>query len=84
MLNISKFLSSNTGKYIISILLGIGLASLFRSVCKDKNCILFYIPPLTEINNQVYQFNDKCYSYESKAVTCNNSKKVTMNNDNNL
>ena len=35
---LSKFVSSDTGKYVMSILLGLGLSTLFRSVCKGKQC----------------------------------------------
>ena len=34
-----KFLHTQTGKIVMSILLGFGLASLFRTVCKNNNCL---------------------------------------------
>ena len=33
-------LKNETGRLIISILLGLGLAAIFRRVCKDKKCII--------------------------------------------
>ncbi len=38
-MHLSKFFHTTTGKYLMSIILGLGLASLFRKVCKDKNCL---------------------------------------------
>ena len=38
-INISKFVKSNTGKYVVSILLGLGLATIFREACKDNKFI---------------------------------------------
>jgi hypothetical protein len=74
-INLSKFLHSNTGKYLISIILGIGLATLFRNACKGKNCIAFQAPPLSEIENKIYKHDDKCYKYKPVAISCNKNKK---------
>jgi len=63
----------------MSALLGFGLASLFRAVCKDKNCITFNAPPLNEIDNKIYKQNGKCYIYKSENTKCDPGKKyVTM------
>jgi hypothetical protein len=74
-INLSKFLYSTTGKYLISILLGIGLATLFRSACKGKNCVVFEAPPLNEIENTIYKHDNKCYKYKPVAISCNKNKK---------
>ena len=37
------------GKYIISIILGIGLASLFRKSCEGRSCMVFRGPSMDEI-----------------------------------
>jgi hypothetical protein len=76
MLNFGKFVHTQTGKYIMSVLLGFGLASLFRNVCKDKNCMIFHAPPLEEIKNKIYKFDNKCYKYEPTQTKCNNNKKI--------
>ena len=34
---LNKFVNSETGRYLMSILLGIGLATLFRQICEGKN-----------------------------------------------
>lgn len=76
MLNFSKMVHTKTGKYVMSIILGLGLASLFRSVCKGKNCIRFNAAPLDEINDKIYKYNNKCYKYETQQTQCNNNKKI--------
>lgn len=63
------------GKMFISILLGLGLATLFRKVCKDKNCIVFNGPVISEIDGKVYKVDDKCYTYTSETQTCDNDRK---------
>ena len=37
-MHLGKFVHSYTGKIIMSLILGIGLATLFRSACKGKQC----------------------------------------------
>lgn len=72
---IKKVLYSDIGRYIISIILGIGLASLFRKVCKDRNCMVFKGPPLNEIKNQIYNYNNQCYEFKEKSIPCNSLEK---------
>lgn len=73
-MHLIKFVHSKTGRYVMSIILGIGFASLFRTICKDKNCIVFYAPPLDEIENKIYKHGDKCYTYHNKQTKCNPNK----------
>lgn len=73
---LDKFVHSNTGKIVMSILLGVGLASLFRAVCKGKNCRVIAAPPMGEIDNQTYNFDGKCYKLEKQAVKCNSQKTI--------
>lgn len=73
---LNKLVRTNTGKYIMSILLGIGLATIFRSVCKGKDCIIYSAPPLNEIEDKIYKFDEKCYKYERQLKQCNSTKRI--------
>jgi len=73
---LTKYLHTQNGKYIMSIILGFGLATIFRTVCKDKNCLIFRAPPLEEIENKIYKFHDKCYTYSQVSQKCNKSKRI--------
>jgi len=75
-MNIKRLLNTPFGKIIISILLGFGLATMFRKACNDKNCIIFKGPVITEINDKIYKYGEKCYTYESSPVICDKSKKI--------
>ena len=77
-LNLGKFVHTQTGKYIMSVLLGLGLASLFRTVCKDKNCVIFHAPPLEKIQGKTYKYDNKCYQYTPKSAKCDNSKSIVQ------
>jgi hypothetical protein len=76
MVYFGKFVHTETGKLVMSILLGFGLASLFRSVCKGKDCIVFHAPPLEKIQDKVYKSGDKCYKFQAIASKCDKSKKI--------
>ena len=64
------------GKIIISIILGLGLATLFRKVCKNRDCIVFHAPDIKKIKNQVFKFDDKCYTFNEKITKCKPNKKI--------
>ena len=74
-MNLRRLIYSDIGKYIISILLGLGLATLFRKVCKDRNCIVFKAPNITKIKNQIFKFENKCYKFIESIEKCDNHKK---------
>jgi hypothetical protein len=73
---LSKFVNSDTGKVLMSIILGIGLATFFRAVCTGSNCNLLVAPPVEEIDGQIYKFDDQCYKIDKHAVKCNPKKTI--------
>jgi hypothetical protein len=62
----------------MSILLGFGLATIFRKICKGDNCVIFYAPPLDEIENKIFKQDGKCYQYNLVSTKCNTSKKSVI------
>jgi hypothetical protein len=75
-LNLGKFVHTERGKIIMSILLGFGLASLFRNVCKNKECLMFYAPPLEQIKDKIYKNDGKCVKYSAVATKCSANVKI--------
>jgi len=75
-MHLEKFISTPTGKIIMSILLGFGLSSLFRIVCKDKDCLVFHAPPLEQIKDKIYKNNGKCVKYNPVATKCSANMKT--------
>ena len=73
---IRRLITGVFGRSIISILLGLGLATLFRKVCNDRNCLLFKGPNLSNIRGKTFKYNDKCYKYKENATTCDKTKKI--------
>jgi hypothetical protein len=70
----TRLLHTNNGRYAISFILGIGLASLFRKVCKDRNCIIFKAPPMDKVTKNTYAYGDKCYTFKEKLTKCTENK----------
>jgi len=67
---IGKFLESKVGQIIISIILGFGLATIFRKVCKDNNCIMIQGPKVSEVNKYFYKIDESCYKYTPYVTPC--------------
>lgn len=67
---VNDFIDSNKGKIIISIIWGLGLATLFRKVCKGRKCLIVKGPKPEEMNGKVYKFDDKCYLYKAQNTSC--------------
>ena len=78
-IHFGKFLHTERGKIIMSIILGFGLASLFRTVCKNNNCLVFHAPPLDEFKDKIYKTDGKCVKYVPIATKCSlNAKTITF------
>tara|TARA_X000000950_G_scaffold286911_1_gene397281 strand:- start:1384 stop:1629 length:246 start_codon:yes stop_codon:yes gene_type:complete len=75
-MNFKRLLYSDFGKILISIILGIGLSTLFRRVCHGKDCYVFKSPEFSKINSQVFKHNNKCYKFKESSVTCDPTKKI--------
>ena len=75
-MNLKRLIASSLGKIILSILLGLGLASLFRKACTDKNCLVFNGPIITDIEGKTYKYGEKCFKYTSSSTVCDKYKKI--------
>jgi hypothetical protein len=64
------------GIEIGSVYSTLGIASLFRAACKNQRCIEFHAPPLEELKDKVYKFDNKCYKYTTKQTKCDKNKKT--------
>ena len=73
---LKRLIYGEPGKIIISIILGLGLATLFRKVCKDRDCIIFRAPDINKIQNQIFKFEGKCYKFSEETERCDSKKKI--------
>ena len=67
-----EFMTSKHGNIIISIIWGLGLATLFRRACQGRNCVVIKAPEQNEIKGKVFKFDSKCYKFEPEITSCKN------------
>lgn len=76
---IKNIIYTERGRFILSIILGLGLATFFRKVCDGKNCYNFVGPKQNEIRDQIFSFdstNSECHIMREKTVKCGNKPKA--------
>lgn len=69
-MDFKRILRDEKSRYIISIILGLGLASLFRKACHDRKCIVFKGASIDKIKDKVYSFGNACYTFEAQPTSC--------------
>ena len=74
MLKIKKMLESKTGIIIFSIVLGLGLSTIFKGCCDSKNCIVYKGPDFE--GKKIIKYNGKCYEANEQIHTCDTNKKI--------
>lgn len=67
---VKGILQDRVGSIVISILLGLGLAALFRRACSGSSCIVIKAPKMDEVNKYYYKIEDNCYKYTPYVVDC--------------
>jgi len=75
---LKRLIHSSLGRYVISILLGVGLASLFRKACKSRNCMVFKGPAISKLKDNIYNYNGKCYQFKENAAKCNQKERQVV------
>ena len=81
-MGLERLLHTKMGINMISIVLGIGFATLFRKMCHAKNCIQFNGPILQDIDGKTYKHGEKCYQYSYTSATCQPTKQIVTIKDN--
>ena len=68
---LNKILSNKTGQIIISCILGLGLASIFKKVCVDDNCLIIKTDPKWNVDKKIFQnTNGKCFKFKPQEAKC--------------
>jgi hypothetical protein len=75
-MNLKRLLNTKLGVFLISVILGIGLATLFHKVCDGKKCINFNGPLISEIDGKIYKYGEECYKYSFQSAPCDPLKKT--------
>jgi hypothetical protein len=73
-MKVKNFIGSEKGVFILSVVLGLGLACIFKMSCDSQNCIVYRAPDYSE--KKIIQYNDKCYEPNEHMETCDPNKKI--------
>jgi hypothetical protein len=71
-----RLFESESGKIIVSIILGLGLATLFRKVCDETNCIIYRGTNSNEVVDKTFRYDNKCYKYKLEPTKCSNNNVI--------
>ena len=73
---VERLIYTDNGKAFISIILGLGLASIFRGACNMRGCIVFRHADIDDIDGETYKVGNKCYRYDLQQESCSLDKKI--------
>ena len=68
--NLQNIIKTPTGKLVVAVILGVGLATLFRRSCEEKACIKFKAPNPAEITANAYKHGELCYKFVPVTKEC--------------
>lgn len=66
------WLRSENGIIVVSVILGFGLASLFRKACKHGDCVVVTGPTMKDVSDRTFMIDERCYVYKPLATQCAN------------
>jgi hypothetical protein len=70
MIDIIEIMEYPRLAFIISCVIGFGLAAMMRPLCKGPDCIVIRGPEVSQFQNNVYQIGEGCYEFKVKPVQC--------------
>lgn len=73
---IINIVKTKHGRIILSIILGIGLASIFRKTCKATGCFKFVSPSISDVEKSVYAYAGSCYKFSTETINCGKKKHI--------
>jgi hypothetical protein len=75
-MSLKRVLHTDNGKMLIAVILGIGLATLFRKSCSNKECLEFKGPKLDDIKDKVFKYENECYTFKPNPAKCSSEKRT--------
>lgn len=59
---------------LISAVLGLGLATVFRRACVGGTCYVVHGPAVEHVTGHVWRVDEKCYRYEPYPAECDGTE----------
>jgi hypothetical protein len=67
---VKKLVDDKFGSIVVSVILGLGLAALFRRACKGDGCMVVKAPNAGEVSKYYYKIDADCFKYTPQVVPC--------------
>jgi hypothetical protein len=67
---LNRLMGDRVGAIVVSVILGLGLAALFRRACKGDGCVVVRAPKGDDVGRYFYKLEDDCYKYTPYAAPC--------------
>lgn len=67
---IVEYLKNENIRIVIAVILGFGLAAVFRSTCSGPRCVVVRAPDPKDVDGKVFQYDGKCYTFQANMVSC--------------
>ena len=77
-----NFFNTNTGRILISLIWGFGLATLFKKTCRGDRCIVKSGPSPRDIENRVFTYQGlegSCFKYTPSISKCKTETQEIIN-----
>ena len=75
-MGLSQLLNSETGTYLVSAILGFGLATLLVGTCSGPECTVLKAPDPRTYATSTFHFNNSCWAYNNRGTSCNTNKAI--------
>lgn len=63
-------MSNSMGCILVSVLLGLGLATMFHRVCVGRDCLIVKGPSVDYVTKHMWRSGQDCYRYKVLSVSC--------------
>ena len=76
---VKNLMYTNIGKIILSVLLGLGFATLFRQICNSKDCYRFIGPQHNALRDKIFASDtdrNQCYTLVEENIKCGSKSKT--------
>ena len=73
-MKIKQFIGSKPGVFMLSVILGLGLAFIFKMSCDSNNCMVYKAADYSE--KKIIKYNNKCYEPNKHMETCDTTKQI--------
>lgn len=67
---LKEVMSSRIGCILISVLLGLGLATMFHRVCVGRDCVVVKGPSIDYVTKHIWRSGKECYKFKVQDVEC--------------